>query len=280
MTKMHLLDFGEDIITKITEDMDIETMVAFLRTNKILFNMHRSCIKTNISVQKYAGYDDTESYISVLFKSKNGPLNQQVMKTNKLVQYAYFKGSLNGQIEWPYSSMTQYYNDMIVKQYSSKLFYKHNYHLSMIYDKIWYKSNISIYDYYRILHLCTQRKYRLLEDLMLNMEFLDNKNNVINTLSITIDFFISLNGKTGIKAILLYVIYAYIDCALPHLFDENVNKNKKFLQTIIAKQRTLVEEIKKENIKLPKYITSLVNNKMLVTTQNIMKRCIEDNITI
>jgi hypothetical protein len=289
---MNILDYNEDIICKLTEDLSISSMIALLSSCKTLYNMRREYLKNNKISKEYSEYDISASYINILVNSNIGisnnilltnnpdnvPLGVQVRNTIQLMMFAHHKDKRGAIKTYNRTIVHNYCSDMIFKMLGYKRLVSCNWYLSILYDTQWYESNISIYDYYQIIYLFKKRNFRKLEELLLNIQFTNRKQFVLITLSIAMAFFDRIDNKC-LRTLIICLIYTYVDYIIKVLFENSLETNVKLIKIFLEKGDQLGNQISVDN-KLPKYIIKIINNRIATTIEHILKNCKEYNIDL
>jgi hypothetical protein len=289
---MNILDYNEDIICKLTEDLTISSMIVLLSSCKTLYNMRKEYLKNNKTSKEYSEYDISASYINILVNSNIGisktplltnnpdnvPLAVQIRNTIQLMMFAYYKDKRGAIRTYNMTIVHNYCSNMIFKMLGYKKLIQCEWYLSILYDTQWYESNISIYDYYQIIYLFKKRNFRKLEELLLNIQFTNRKQYILTTLSIAMQIFDRLDNKY-IRMIIICLIYTYIDYIINVLFENSLEKNIKLIKILVVKWDELGHQISVDN-KLPKYIIKIINNRIATTIEHILKNCKEYNIDL
>jgi hypothetical protein len=289
---MNILDYNEDIICKLTEDLTISSMIVLLSSCKTLYNMRKEYLKNNKTSKEYSEYDISASYINILVNSNIGisktplltnnpdnvPLAVQIRNTIQLMMFAHHKDKRCAISTYNKTIVHNYCSNMIFKMLGYKKLIQCEWYLSILYDTQWYESNISIYDYYQIIYLFKKRNFRKLEELLLNIQFTNRKQYILTTLSIAMQIFDRLDNKY-IRMIIICLIYTYIDYIINVLFENSLEKNIKLIKILVVKGDELGHQISVGN-KLPKYIIKIINNRIATTIEHILKNCKEYNIDL
>jgi hypothetical protein len=122
----------------------------------------------------------------------------------------------------------------------------------------WWQCRINFYDIYEIVYLTKKRKYRAVEKCLTQVHYRNTE--CFTSFTITLQIIMDLisiqdDGKT--RAVLTYLLYAYLLEAFHHLVDMKQN----FIETIKYKCDEFIYCI--GNIStLPKYIKKLIINKI------------------
>jgi hypothetical protein len=289
---MNILDYNEDIICKLTDHLSIASMIALLSSCKTLYNMRKEYLKNHKTSKEYSTYDISASYINILVNSNIGisktplltntpnnvPLVVQIRNTIKLMMFAHHKDKRCAISTYNRTIVHNYCSNMIFKMLGYKKLIQCEWYLSILYDIQWYESNISIYDYYQIIYLFKKRNFRKLKELLLNIQFINNNQYMMTTLSNAMVFFDSIDNQY-IRMILIGLIYTYADHILNAMFENDLKGNIKLIKIFVAKANELGLQMS-ENNKLPKYIINIIKNKMTATVEHIFKNCKEYNIDL
>jgi hypothetical protein len=286
--------YNEDIICKLTEDLTILSMTTLLSSCKTFYNMRKEYVKNNKTSKEYSQYDNSASYINILVNSNIGinnyplltntpnnvPLPVQIRNTFKLMMFNHSKDKKDAISTYNRTIVHNYCTNMIFKMLGYKRLTSCDWCLSILYDIHWYESNICIYDYYQLMYLFKKRNFRKMEELLLNIQFTNQKQYILSTLAITMKLFDSIDNQY-IRMIIVCLIYAYIDYIINELFENYLEKNIKLIKTFVEKGHQLSDQISdqiSENKKLPKYIINIIKNKITTAIKHILQNCKEYNI--
>lgn len=112
------------------------------------------------------------------------------------------------------------------------------------------------------------RKYRRVQDLLNNIQFIKTTNNeahYVSTLRLTINF-INTQKSGKLKTVYAGLLYKYIAHVTPYMLD-SIHIYLEFLRTIVGKFDVLVGDI--TNIHLPHYLKKQIVDIFAETTRVI-----------
>lgn len=266
---MKLLDLGDDILChSLVANLSITCLLNLLLTCKMLYNRRKQCI-VNKGIKCILFGKLLNSHIDCTHAdlSLQKDLNADISKIHntfsliRCIEHVYSVCEIGDycvkmlEVMYNYKSTTKYNNNILRNVFSN--------------DK-WKMSNVSMLSYYEVVYHISHKKFRRLEyTLLYNLKFIDTYDYSIYTLSLIIHFINTQTSKC-IKIAMLYIFYDYIQSILDYLFI-NYDKHKNFIQSIFDKRLEFEESINKTT-GLPKYIKTLVINKIAVVNSEIEKK--------
>jgi hypothetical protein len=277
--KTSILNFPEDNILNILQNVDVVSFIYFLSTCKQFYNMRKVYIKFISEVQKYKEYDQSSNLINVLLKSfiniekmhndiiyidnkditidnKDITIDEQKIKNTFNIFGYYCTQNINNILTCYdyYEYLSKMYCKAVCQKYNYK--YKHLNYINKIYDLKWYIININIFELYDIAYHIKMKKYKDLNNILLSLKFKDNQLYIMETITFLVRCFeYKINVKFNV--ILIYILYSYIDINI-----EKVMIYTNFKNVIINKASEFCNSINNKKLNLPKYIKTLITNKL------------------
>jgi hypothetical protein len=272
---MNISLLSEDMLNEFIRELPLDTLHVFLSTNKKLFKNRFIYIKDNKIIQKFSEYSDGKLYFNVMYNShiksydtvilpitiptKSG--KEEIHNTFDIFSFIISENNMysNAYI----THINKYVCDTLYMNTNLR-FGKNDGIIMYCYtipkeDRAWYECDIYIYDVLEIILYAKHKKFRKVQQCLLNLKIRDTRN-VNITFQELLKIFLHGYNK-NICTIILYIIYDYISkCDLTKY--NNLNK------TISYKTDQFVRDIINK-ITLPIYIKNMIITKMINTKSTL-----------
>jgi hypothetical protein len=280
--RINIFNINEDNLINIIENLDIVSFICFMSSCKHFYKTRKQYLNFIIEVKEYKKYSNyNNNFINILLNSYifieklhnnvifNNDIENNIMNEDKINNtfdiFGYYcikninNISLFDQYISYYKNFTTVCSNKICKKYNYK--YKN---LSIIFNNIfelkWYTTNINIFQLYEVAYHIKMKKYINVYNIIRSLTFKENNYNIINTIYFLVQIF-TFNYKilTKFKIIFAYILYYYIDINFNIIYkDTNKNDCSKYIFINIG--NIVLNNI--DNLKIPKYIKTLIINKI------------------
>jgi len=280
--RINIFNINEDNLLNIVQNLDIITFICLMGSCKHFYNTRKQYINFITEVKEYKNYNNNKnnlinvllnSYIyiekiqnDVVFKNdiENNIMNEnKINNTFDIFGYYCIKNINNISLYDQYISYYKYLSTVCSNKICQKYNYKYK-NLSILFNNIfelkWYTTNINIFQLYEITYHIKMKKYINVYNNLLSLTFKNNNYNIIDTIYFLIQIF-TFNYKilSKFKIIFAYILYHYIDINFNIIYKEtNINNCTKDI--FINNSNNILNSI--DNLKIPKYIKTLITNKL------------------
>jgi hypothetical protein len=285
--RINIFNINEDNLINIIQNLDIVSFICLMWSCKHFYKTRKQYLNFIIEVKKYKKYNNN-NLINILLNSYifidkiqndviyNNDIKNNVMNENKINNtfdifgYYCFKNMNNNSLFDQYISYYKYFTKVCSNNICQKYNYKYK-NLSILFNNMfefkWYTTNINIFQLYEVAYHVKMKKYKNVYNNLLSLTFKNNKYNIIDTIYFLIQIF-TFNYKTlsKFKIIFAYILYNYIDINFNIIYKEtNINNYTKDI--FINNGNNVLNNI--DDLKIPKYIKTLIRNKLLNTIQKL-----------
>lgn len=265
---MNISLLSEDVLCEFIRELPLDSLQVFLSTNKMLFKNRFKYIKANKIIQKFSEYSDGKLYFNVMYNSHiksydtdilplTIPTKSEKDEIHNTFDIFSFIISENIYSNAYITHINKYVCDTLYMNTNLR-FGKNDGLIQYCYTipkegRAWYECDIYIYDVLEIILYAKHKKFRKVQQCLLNLKIKDTRNVILTFQKLLniVDHVYNKNTRT----IILYIIYHYIsECD----FTKYNNLNK----TISYKTDQFVIDIINRRA-LPKYIKNMIITKMI-----------------
>jgi hypothetical protein len=276
---LSIIDLDQDILIThgLSQVKPIE-LTNFLLSSKTFYANRRDYLNANEYTKKFAVYDDTQDYFSVIVNSHIMPTSDitmyfptdcaiddaKVRNTARIVQFHHYIKDNNE------AAFRQYMLDLLHYQYGYAKNSANEVKIDAFFEEMWWKSNINPYDIYQIIYHMSHIKYRAVADCLERLTFINNDfcHSTLNTILSTMIGATNSQTRENIelKIILIYVIYSYIE----KIIDKISTKDYTILIVELAKRIRDAQCYIAETKSFPQYLKTILATK-LYNTRNLIE---------